>query len=274
MIKAEDIEVDLFIEAIYRKYGHDFRGYSKAHMKRRILNRVHLAQYPSIPALMHDVLRSQELFEQVQADFSINVTEMYRDPPFFQFLREEIVPLLKTYPKVKVWHAGCSSGEEVYSMAILLKEEGLYDRVQIYATDFNEAVLQRAKEGIFPLDAVKEYTANYQRSGGLSTFSDYYTAGYDSVIMDQSIKQNIVFAQHNLVTDGVFGQMHVIICRNVLIYFTKPLQDQVFHLFDESLRVGGYLCLGTKETLHGSSVMDQYLAVEDTLKIYRKTMSP
>ncbi len=268
---VEDIEVQLFIEAMYLKYGYDFRDYSRAHMKRRIKNRLGISGLESISAMQYEMLSSQEFFNKILPDFSINVTEMFRDPDVFSFIRKEVVPLLKTYPQLKIWHAGCSTGEEVYSMAILLKEEGLYDRCQIYATDFNESVLNMAKDGIFPLEVVKEYTKNYIESGGKESFSDYYIAKYDSIIIDQSLKKNIIFAQHNLVTDQVFGQMHLIICRNVMIYFNNELQDRVISLFDESLRPGGVLCLGTKETLKHDekSKFDVY---EKNLKVYRKKM--
>ncbi len=240
-------------------------------MKRRIKNRLGISGLESISAMQYEMLSSQEFFNKILPDFSINVTEMFRDPDVFSFIRKEVVPLLKTYPQLKIWHAGCSTGEEVYSMAILLKEEGLYDRCQIYATDFNESVLNMAKDGIFPLEVVKEYTKNYIESGGKESFSDYYIAKYDSIIIDQSLKKNIIFAQHNLVTDQVFGQMHLIICRNVMIYFNNELQDRVISLFDESLRPGGVLCLGTKETLKHDekSKFDVY---EKNLKVYRKKM--
>lgn len=266
LIRTEDIEIQLFIEGMYLKYGYDFRGYSRAHMKRRILNRMNLNGFTSISAMQREMLTNRVFFESILPDFSINVTEMFRDPDFFAYLRREVLPVLKSYPQLKIWHAGCSTGEEVYSMAIMLKEEGLYDRTQIYATDFNGNVLQDAKQGVFPVHVVKDYTANYLKAGGIGTFSDYYTAGYDSIILDSELRKNIMFAEHNLVTDGVFGQMHMIICRNVMIYFTKPLQDQVINLFGESLRPGGFLCLGTKETIGDTRVFD---TIEENLKIYR-----
>jgi len=271
-LDTEDIEVQLFIDALYMKYGYDFRNYSRAHMKRRIMNRMRLSNYESVSQMQHHILRDESLFEAILPDFSINVTEMFRDPEFFAQVRELVVPLLKTYPSIKIWHAGCSSGEEVYSMAILLKEEGLLDRCQIYATDFNEKILQRAKDGIYPLEIAKEYTSNYINANGSESFSDYYTAKYDSILLDHSLKKNIVFAEHNLVTDGVFGQMHLIICRNVLIYFDKTLQNRVFKLFDDSLRFGGFLCLGTKESLNHSDYIDHFDTLNYDLRIYRKKL--
>ncbi len=267
----EDVEVHLFIEAMYLKYGYDFRNYSRAHMKRRIKNRLGLSRFNSISEMQHELLSNKDFFNKILPDFSINVTEMFRDPDFFAYLRREVVPLLKTYPQLKIWHAGCSTGEEVYSMAILLKEEGLFDRSQIYATDFNEKVLELAKDGIFPLEVIKDYTKNYIESGGKESFSDYYIAKYDSIIMDQSLKKNIIFAQHNLVTDQVFGQMHLVICRNVMIYFDNALQTRVIKLFDESLRPGGILCLGTKESLKTGNE-NNFDVCEKKLKVYRKKM--
>lgn len=269
-LDIEDIEIQLLIDAIFMKYGYDFRNYSRAHMKRRIMNRLRLSNFQSVSHMQYQILRDEALFEAILPDFSINVTEMFRDPVFFAQVREMVVPLLKTYPNIKIWHAGCSSGEEVYSMAILLKEEGLLDRCQIYATDFNENILQVAKDGIYPLEVAKEYTSNYIASNGVESFSDYYTAKYDSIILDHSLKKNIVFAEHNLVTDGVFGQMHLILCRNVLIYFDKFLQEKVYNLFDESLRKGGFLCLGTKESLAHSPYLEHFDTLNFDYRIYRK----
>ncbi|KUO77877.1 MAG: chemotaxis protein CheR [Desulfosporosinus sp. BRH_c37] len=269
-LENEDLEIRLLLEGIYLKYGYDFRDYSKAHLKRRIMHRLSLSELSSISQMQHQVLYSRAFLETLLTDFSINVTEMFRDPPFYKAFRQEVVPVLKTYPFIKVWHAGCSSGEEVYSMAILLKEEGLYERTQIYATDFNVEVLEKAKHAIYPIDDIKDYTYNYQQSGGRASFADYYIARYDSVILDQTLKKKIIFADHNLVTDGVFGEMHVVICRNVLIYFNRELQKKVFKLFYESLRNGGFLGIGTKESLRFSDYMEKYDTISETLKIYQK----
>ena len=197
---------------------------------------------------------------------------MFRDPLFYKAIRDEIIPIIKTYPFFKIWHAGCSSGEEVYSMAIILKEEGIYDRAQIYATDFNQQVLKKAKEGIYHIDKIKEYTRNYQKAGGVNSFSDYYMAKYDSVILDKSLKKNIVFADHNLVSDSVFGEMNMIVCRNVLIYFNSDLQKNVVKLFEESLRPGGFLCLGSKENLKLSGSFSDFKVIDDKEKIYKKKL--
>lgn len=268
----EDIETYLFIEALKMKYGYNFSNYSRAHIKRRIKYRLSKCGIDNIMELTHKVLESEAFFKEVLLDFSINVTEMFRDPIFFKYLRESIIPIMESYPQIKIWHAGCSSGEEVYSMAILLKECGLYDRCQIYATDFNEKIIQKAKDGIYPIEAIKEYTKNYILTGGINSFSDYYIAKYDNAILDQGLKKNITFAEHNLVTDGSFGEMNLILCRNVLIYFDRTLQNRVDKLFSDSLIKGGYLCLGPKETLVFSDVIEKFDTMNEEFKIYRKHM--
>ncbi|RLD74554.1 MAG: protein-glutamate O-methyltransferase CheR [Bacteroidetes bacterium] len=265
-----NIEIDLILEAIFNKYGYDFRNYSKAHVKRRLLNRLITSNLKSISEMQHKVLREPGFFEILLRDLSINVTEMFRDPSFYKALRKEVIPVLKTYPFIKIWHAGCSTGEEVYSFAVLLKEEGLYDRAQKYATDFNHDVLDIAKKGIYPIDRIKEFTANYQSAGGTQSFSDYYMANYNSVIFDQSLKKNLVFAEHNLVTDSVFAEVNLVICRNVLIYFNKDLQNRVIDLFYDSLNNGGYLALGSKETIQFTSKADKFETINAKEKIYKK----
>jgi len=265
-----NIEIDLILKAIFIKYGYDFRNYSKAHVKRRLLNRLVTSNLKSISEMQHKVLRDSDFFEILLRDLSINVTEMFRDPSFYKALRKEVIPVLKTYPFIKVWHAGCSTGEEVYSFAVLLKEEGLYDRAQIYATDFNHDVLDIAKKGIYPIDRIKEFTANYQAAGGTQSFSDYYMANYNSVIFDKSLKKNLVFAEHNLVTDSVFAEVNLIICRNVLIYFNKELQNRVISLFYDSLNNGGYLALGSKETIQFTTKADKFDTINAKEKVYKK----
>ncbi len=266
----ENLEIELLLEGIYKKYGYDFRDYGRAHIKRRILNRLSTSKLNNISEMLHKALYDKNFIQQLLYDFSINVTEMFRDPLFYKSVRNEIIPILKTYPFIKIWHAGCSTGEEVYSMAILLKEENLLDRTQIYATDFNQKVLQQAKEGIYSIENIKVYTNNYQKSGGKNSFSDYYTANYNSVIINNSLKKNIVFADHNLVTDSVFAEFNMIVCRNVLIYFDKKLQDQVIELFDKSLILGGFLCLGSKESIRFSKSSSNFDYVNQKQKIYRK----
>lgn len=271
-IENEDIELQLLIEAIYLRYGYDFRKYSRAHIKRRVMHRLEISGFKNLSEMQYEIIYNNKFFYDILPDFSINVTEMFRDPLFYLKIREEVVPILKTYPFIKIWHAGCSSGEEVYSMAILLKEEGLYDNAQIYATDFNDQILRKAKEGIYPIANIKEYTSNYQKAGGNSSFSDYYISKYDSVIMEPSLRKNIVFADHNLVTDGVFGEMNLIVCRNVLIYFTRELQDRAIKLFLDSLCPGGLLALGLKESVRLSKLSHYFEGIAERERIYKKRL--
>ncbi|PKP53614.1 MAG: chemotaxis protein CheR [Bacteroidetes bacterium HGW-Bacteroidetes-1] len=270
LLQKQDLEIDLLLEVIFRQFGYDFRDYNKAHIRRRILHRIQTLDLKSISELQHKILHENGFIEMILRDLSINVTEMYRDPSFYLQLRKEVFPILKTYPFIKIWHAGCATGEEVYSFAIMLKEEGLYHRAQIYATDFNPLVLETARKGIYPVNRIKEYTQNYQNAGGSQSFSDYYIAKYDSVILDQSLNNNIVFAEHNLVSDSVFAEVHLIICRNVLIYFNKDLQNKVVKLFTESLIKGGFLGLGSKENLMFTDVYEKYQIVDARERIYKK----
>lgn len=265
-----DTEVRMLLEAIYQEFGYDFRGYSRAHAKRRILQRMRLSGAESVSMLQHRVLHEKAFIQHLIDDFSIGVTEMFRDPDFFLALREKVAPLLQTWSYLKVWHAGCSTGEEVYSLAILLIEEGLYDRTQIYATDFNETALTKGREGIFSADSMRRYSRNYQRSGARGDFSDYYHAGYDCAIIDSAVKKNIVWANHNLVTDTVFGEMQLVVCRNVLIYFDRDLQNRAHRVFHDSLSNGGILCLGRKESLGSTASKDDYTAIDQLQKIYKK----
>ncbi len=273
-VEYENIEISLLLEGLLKKCGYDFRDYSKASIKRRIMHRLTLSGLNNISEMQHKVLYDDNFLSTLLLDLSINVTEMFRDPSFYKSIRKFVIPVLKTYPFIKIWHAGCSTGEEVYSMAILLKEEDMYDRAQIYATDFNESVIQEAKAGIFPVNNIKTYTTNYQKAGGNESFADYYTADYKSVIMNQSLKKNIVFAHHNLVTDAVFGEMNLIMCRNVLIYFNRKLQNQTFKLFNDSLCHGGFLCIGSKESISFSDISSKYENVVDREKIYKKHYHP
>jgi len=267
---SESIEIDLLIEAIYKKYGYDFRNYSKASIKRRIKHKLALSGLENLSSMQHRVLYDKKFFESMLLDLTINVTEMFRDPAFYCALRDKVIPVLKTYPFVKIWHAGCSTGEEVYSMAILLHEENLLSNAMLYATDIDDKVLKTAREGIYPVDRIKEYTRNYQKACGQNSFSDYYTARYKAAIMDSTLKKNIVFSQHNLVTDGIFGEMNLIICRNVLIYFDRDLQNRVLQLFHDSLIRKGILCLGSKETIKFSQVKDLFTEYDGKEKIYKK----
>ena len=269
-LSPEKIEIQLLFEAVFQRYGYDFREYGKAHEKRRVLHRLALSGLQSISELQNKILYDEKFFQIFLQDLSINTTEMFRDPAFFLAIRKQIIPILKTFPFLKIWHAGCSTGEEVYSMAILLEEKGLYKRTQIYATDFNQNILVRAKEAIYPAENMKDFTRNYIKAGGESSFADYYNARYDSAIIKQSLKENIVFSDHNLVTDSVFGEMNLIMCRNTLIYFNLSLQNKVIKLFSDSLAPGGILCLGSKESLTFSEHRDLFEPVNLKLKIFRK----
>lgn len=269
-LKLEDIEIRLLTEGIFSHYGFDFRDYSLPSLRRRVWKRVYAEGLSSISGLQEKILHDSGSMERLLLDLSINTTAMFRDPTFYLAFRRKVVPLLRTYPFVRIWHAGCSTGEEVYSMAILLQEEKLLDRCRIYATDINEAVLQRAKEGIFPLNTMQENTSNYISAGGAGTFSEYYTARYDYAIFRPSLRENVVFAQHNLVTDASFNHFNVIFCRNVLIYFNNTLQDRVQRLFLDSMEMFGILGLGKKETIRYSAVSDSYEEIDREERLYRR----
>jgi chemotaxis protein methyltransferase CheR len=266
----EQIEIELLLEGIYRQYGFDFRAYAYASVRRRLWKRIEAEGLGTVSALQERVLHEPEMMEKLLLDLSINVTAMFRDPDFYVAFRRHVVPILRTYPFIRLWHAGCATGEEVYSMAILLTEEGLYERSRIYATDINEVVLKKAKEGIFPLDRMQEYTENYIAAGGTRGFSDYYVAKYDGALFSPALTNNVVFSQHNLVTDHSFSEFNVILCRNVLIYFDKSLQARVLKLFYESLPMFGILALGSKESLRFSPQEDGYEQLSGPQKIYRK----
>lgn len=267
---TRDIELDLLLQAVYMKYGYDFSNYSRAHLKRRINQRLMLSDLETISELQNKILWDKSFFLTFLQDLSINVTEMFRDPEFYKAFRGKVIPDLKTYAHIKVWHAGCSSGEEVYSLAIILKEENLLERTRIYATDFNKNVLETARKGIYNKKEVEKYERNYEEAGGTGKLSDYYTSKYGSVIFDQSLSKNIVFADHNLVTDGVFAEVNLVFCRNVLIYFNKTLQEKVVELFTNSLSKRGFLCLGTKESLKFSEYENNYAIIDKKMKMYKK----
>ena len=266
-----DIEIRLLIEAIYLKYSYDFREYSGASIKRRVLHALRQLECATISALQERVLHDPHMFMQLLQYLTIPVSEMFRDPEHFLALRREVVPLLRTYPSLKIWIAGCSTGEEVYSMAILLREEGLLERTIIYATDINPTSLEKAKQGIYSLERVRDYTESYQRAGGQRSFSDYYTAAYGHAIFDSSLRENVTFADHSLATDSVFSETHLVSCRNVLIYFNKTLQDRAFGLFHESLCHRGFMLLGSKETLDFSAYSDRFETLTRPERIYRKS---
>ena len=258
------------LDAVFRESGYDFRNYAGASLHRRIHHLREKLGQPTISHLIPLVLHDKDIMRQLTQVMSITVTEMFRDPEVFLFLREEIVPYLKTFPFIRIWVAGCASGEEVYSLAILLSEEGIYDRCHIYATDYNSEALQRAEEGIYKLEQVKEYMDNYRRSGGRDSLSRYFHSQYDSVIMDSSLKRNITFAAHNLATDTSFCEVNLILCRNVMIYFNRELQKRVFKLFKDSLSPNGFLCLGTREGLLASGIEQDFDVLNRDCKVYKK----
>jgi chemotaxis protein methyltransferase CheR len=266
----ERVEIDLLLEGVYRRYGFDFREYAPASLRRRLWRRVHAERLTSISGLQEKVLHDRACMERLLLDLSINVTSMFRDPSFYGAFREHVTPLLRTYPFTRIWVAGCSTGEEVYSLAILLTEEELYARTRIYATDINEAVVDRARAGVFPLDKMRSYTENYIRAGGKRAFSEYYVAAYEGARFSRSLVENVVFAQHNLVSDRSFNEFNVIVCRNVMIYFDRSLQNRVHSLFYESLAPFGVLALGHKESIGFSPHADAYEEIDTQEKLYRK----
>lgn len=266
----KDNEVEILIKDVYELYGYDFSQYSRASFKRRV-NRICLIdKFTSFAELRYTVLNDTDYLKRFVEEITVNVTEMFRDPYFFKELRENILPQLGTYPLIRIWVAGCSTGEEAYSVAILLKEANLYHKSLIYGTDINPSVLEKARTGVFPLQQMKLYSENYMLSGGKEDFSKYYIANYDSVRFDKSLQEKLILSTHNLVSDTSFNSFQLIICRNVLIYFDKPLQERVFRLFDDSLENLGYLALGAKETLRFSGIYKDYQQVDDQ-KIWKKT---
>ncbi len=269
--ELERLEISLLVDGVYQHYGCDFRNYAYASLRRRVWNVVRSERLGTVTGLLERVLHDSACMERFLAQLTVNVTAMFRDPTFYVAFREQVVPLLRAYPFIRIWHAGCSTGEEVYSMAILLQEEDLYRRCRIYATDLNEIALKAARDGIFPLESMKEYAENYALAGGKATLEDYYTsASYDHVIFRQSLRKNVVFSHHNLATDGSFNEFNVILCRNVMIYFNPTLQTRVHNLFYESLRRFGVLVLGHKESLKGTVREASYEELDGRERIYRK----
>lgn len=264
------LEVSLLLEAVYRRYGFDFRQYSLPSLRRRIWNAARAEGLYTISALQERILHDSSSLERFLWALSVQVTGMFRDPEYYRVFREQVVPSLKTCPWVRLWLAGCSTGEEVYSMAMLLEEEGLYDRCRIYATDLSRIALKLAREGVFPLASMREFTRNYHLAGGTSEFSTYFTARYDRAIFDASLRRNVVFAQHNLAADTFFNKFQVILSRNVLIYFNAALRDRVQALLHESLNMSGILMLGARESLASSAEAECYERVHGDLNLYRK----
>ena len=268
--EIESLEIKLLLDAIFLRYGYDFRGYAKSSMRRRIIQFMQASGAASISEMIPCVIHDPAYFEKMAMEFSITVTEMFRDPSTFLSLRQNVLPVLKSYPFIKIWHAGCATGEEAYSLAIILEEEALNRRTTLFATDFNNQALKKAQEGILRMDMAKQYTRNYQLSGGKGSFSDYYHAHYGAMAIKHSLKENITFANHNLVTDGVFSETHLILCRNVMIYFNKELQERVLQLFYDSLVYGGFLCLGMKESLLFSKYQKKFKVIDQKNKIFQK----
>ncbi|WGV26789.1 CheR family methyltransferase [Halotia branconii] len=266
----EDIEIQLLLEGVYQYYGYDFRNYALSSLKRRIHSFVRLEGLTNISALQERLLHHRPCLDRFLLNLTVNVTSMFRDPSFYIAFRQQVIPLLRTYPFIRIWHAGCSTGEEVYSMAILLQEEKLYHRCRIYATDTNERVLQNAKNGIFSLKLMQEYTQLYLRAGGQKSFSEYYTAAYDNAIFRASLRDNVIFAQHNLASDSSFNEFNVILCRNVLIYFNPTLQKRVHTLFYNSLCTFGILGLGRQESIRFTPCENHYEEIAQGEKLYRR----
>ncbi|KQY16824.1 chemotaxis protein CheR [Rhizobium sp. Root73] len=269
--KIEEIEIRLLLEALYVRYHYDFRNYAMASVRRRLRQAREQMGFSTISALQERVLHDEAMLPRLLGYLTVQVSEMFRDPGYFRAIREKVVPHLKTYPSLKIWIAGCSGGEELYSLAILFREEGLEDRTIFYATDINQDALQIAEAGVYDLDRIQLFTENHRRSGGKSSLSDYYTADYGRVSFDKTLRERVVFSDHSLVTDAVFGEMHLISCRNVMIYFDRPLQDKAVGLFRDSLTRKGFLGIGAKESLRFCSHADAFKEFVREEKIYQST---
>ncbi|MET0330404.1 MAG: protein-glutamate O-methyltransferase CheR [Dyella sp.] len=265
----EDIELDLFVRTLQLRHGYDFSQYAPASLKRRVRQLARNLADGTISALIPRLLHQPELLAPVLEGLSVPVSEMFRDPPVFAALREHVLPLLASYPQINIWQAGCAHGQEVYSLAILLEEAGLYERTHIYATDFNEAALTLAQEGIYSAKEAQLWSRNYHAAGGKHSLADYYSARYDLLKLDQRLRRHVTFANHNLVADEVFCEAHLVLCRNVLIYFSNPLQNRTLALFRDSLVRGGFLCLGTRESLDFAPAAAEFEPVDAGLRIYR-----
>lgn len=268
----EELELDLLLEAIYRHYHYDFRGYSRGSLHRRLHRALHRHELESLSQLQHRLLRDPAIFAELMGFLTIQVSEMFRDPAYFRALREQVIPHLKTYPSLKVWIAGCANGEEFYSLAILFREEGLEDRTIFYCTDISPAALKKAEAGIYDLDRIQQFTENHRLAGGKTSLSTYYTAAYGAAVFDKSLRRRAVFAEHNLASDQVFAEAQLVSSRNVLIYFDRNLQDRALGLFGESLVRGGFLGLGSKETLRFSSTSEGFDDFDEVQKIYRRNL--
>ncbi|HEX3848329.1 MAG TPA: CheR family methyltransferase [Steroidobacteraceae bacterium] len=268
--KEFEIEFHLLIDAIYHTYHYDFRGYAQASLRRRLKTAMIRFECTTLSKLQHRVVHEAEVFPALLDFLTVQVSDMFRDAAFFASLRRDVLPMLRTYPSLKIWVAGCSAGEEAYSLAILLEEEGLLDRTLIYATDINPHTLQRAAAGVYAVDRMAGFTLNHQKAGGITSLSDYYTAAYGRAVFDKALKDHIVFSDHSLATDSVFAEVQLVSCRNVLIYFDRPLQDRALGLFRESLCRQGFLGLGAKESLRFSSHSDAFIDIARDERIFQK----
>jgi len=273
-VPGTDIELRLLLEAIYLRYQYDFRGYAHASLKRRLRSACLHLSCKTLSQLQDRMLHDPAVFPALLNFLTVPVSDLFRDPPYFLALRQQVVPLLRTYPSLKVWVAGCSTGEEVYSLAILLKEEGLLERTLIYATDINPQTLQQAEAGVYPVDRMAGFTENHRKSGGIASLSTYYTAAYKRAIIDQSLKKHIVFSDHSLATDSVFAEVQLISCRNVLIYFNRTLQDRAIGLFRDALCLGGFLGIGSRESLRFSAHAAAFTDVDREQRIFQKRVRP
>ncbi|WP_448096690.1 CheR family methyltransferase [Luteibacter yeojuensis] len=266
---VEDIEIQLFVRAMQLRHGYDFSDYAPASLKRRIQQLVRTHDTGTISELTTRVLHDPNFLRKTIEGLSVPVSEMFRDPPVFRALRDKVFPILASYPEINIWQAGCAHGQEVYSLAIMLEEAGLYDRVRIYATDFNDVALTAAAEGIYAAREARDWSRNYLEAGGMHSFSDYYSARYEFIKIDRRLRRNVTFVNHNLVTDKVFCEAHLILCRNVLIYFSNALQDRTLALFRDSLVRGGFLCLGTRENIDFSPAAAGFADIDQALRIYQ-----
>ena len=268
----EEIELDLLLEAIFRHYHYDFRGYSRGSLHRRLTRAQQQHDCTSLSQLQHLLLRDPAVFADLMGFLTIQVSEMFRDPAYFRALREQVIPHLRTYPSLKIWIAGCANGEEFYSLAILFREEGLEDRTLFYCTDISPAALEKAEAGIYDIARIPQFSENHRLAGGKTSLSDYYTAAYGAAVFDKSLRRRVVFAQHNLASDQVFSEVHLVSSRNVLIYFDRDLQDRALGLFGESLVRGGFLGLGSRETIRFSRYSDAFADFDEGEKIYRRNI--
>jgi chemotaxis protein methyltransferase CheR len=267
--ELDNIELELFVQALHKRHGHDFSQYASASLKRRVHLLADQLQCRTVTALTERMLHEPALLSRVLEGLTVPVSDMFRDPPMFSALRQQVFPLLASYPRIIIWQAGCAYGQEVYSLAILLEEAGLYERTQIFATDLSDRAIQRASEGIYPAQEAQQWSRNYQAAGGRRSLADYCSAGYKLLKLNQRLRRNVTFAVHNLATDGVFCEAHLILCRNVLIYFSNPLQNRALALFRDSLVRAGFLCLGARENIERSPVAQAFVTFSEPQRIYR-----